>query len=45
MKTYKQNRERPDLTVVAICPGWVKTGKSCVTYSRPPSKLIGTTHA
>ncbi|KAI0779262.1 C-factor [Fomes fomentarius] len=25
MLTYKQNKERPDLTVVAICPGWVKT--------------------
>lgn len=25
----KQKVERPDLTVIAMCPGWVKTGQSC----------------
>lgn len=26
-QTYKQAKEAPDLIVVSMCPGWVKTGK------------------
>ncbi len=26
MQTYKQKAERPDLMVICLCPGWVKTG-------------------
>ena len=26
VKTYKQKAERPDLMVICLCPGWVKTG-------------------
>ncbi|KAI0730617.1 C-factor [Earliella scabrosa] len=25
MLTYKQNKERPDLMIISLCPGWVKT--------------------
>lgn len=26
MQAYKQKVERPDLTVITLCPGWVQTG-------------------
>lgn len=26
MQAYKQKVERPDLTVITMCPGWVQTG-------------------
>lgn len=25
-QAYKQKLERPDFTVITLCPGWVKTG-------------------
>lgn len=30
MQVYKQKVERPDLTVITLCPGWVQTGASFV---------------
>lgn len=25
-QTYKQKVEKPDFTVITLCPGWVQTG-------------------
>ncbi|OJT08364.1 C-factor, partial [Trametes pubescens] len=32
MQAYKQKVERPDLIVISMCPGWVKTVRCSVTY-------------
>lgn len=32
-QTYKQAKERPDFIVIALNPGWVKTGKSSLDYA------------
>ncbi len=32
MQTYKQKAERPDLMVICLCPGWVKTG-ACLPFA------------
>lgn len=28
IKAYKQKTEKPELTVITLCPGWVQTGMS-----------------
>ena len=35
LQTYKQKVERPDFTVIALDPGWVKTG----TCRRPRTRV------
>lgn len=33
MQAYKQKVERPDLTVITLCPGWVQTGAFLVPFT------------
>jgi hypothetical protein len=39
-QSYKQARDRPDLIVFAIHPGWVKTGKRGSNMTVSASTLI-----
>ncbi|OJT03281.1 hypothetical protein TRAPUB_6149 [Trametes pubescens] len=40
MLVYKQKVERPDLTVIALCPGWVQTDMGGSGASLTPEKSV-----